>query len=118
MPYLAQKRKDELDNNPKQALVTAGDLTYVVYKLMLRPDLGESDFRTEVGKAINRYMPKHPKYGNYAMVIGCLRCASFEWERRHHTPEGWLDLFIADYYENTIAPYEDEKIKQNGDVVY
>jgi hypothetical protein len=53
-------------------------------------------------------------------VVGCLECARREFRRRQ--PDDYLAAdealseAIERFYRLVIAPYEDEKIVQNGDV--
>lgn len=119
MPYLTKKRIAEL-KNPKAKVLGAGDLTYLMTKSLLDQPEGYSvSQRLEVD--IARYMPDEPRYENYAVVLGCLASTKMEYERRivafhtHRCIEE-LDSFAADYYMDVIAPYEDKKIQENGDV--
>jgi hypothetical protein len=60
--------------------MTAGELTYIIYKLILK------------------YLPKGYSYHN---LSGCL---------------GILESVKQEFYRRIVAPYEDEKIKENGDI--
>jgi hypothetical protein len=126
MPYLTDQRKHDIDTNPKQPLVTAGDLTYKLTMIALECD-DSNQFSDMVLDAIARYMPQQPRYENYAVVLGCLDSTRREIRRRENSltvylknriNHSWymLTLFSESYYKNVVAPYEDEKIAQNGDV--
>jgi hypothetical protein len=125
MPYLTEQRKFDIDNDPKHPLCGAGDLTYAFTRVCLDADLDY--FADEIMDAIGRYMPRQPRYENYAIVLGCLDSTRREIRRRENSMEtkvknridnAWymLTTFSDSYYKNVIAPYEDEKIEQNGDV--
>lgn len=125
MPYLGNDRKREIDDDSKMSLVSAGHLTYVFTRISLTADL--DCFSDEIMTAIDRYMPRQPRYENYAIVLGCLDSTRRELRRRQNGVEtktknridnAWymLTAFSDSYYRNVVAPYEDEKIDQNGDV--
>jgi len=125
LPYLTDQRKFDIDNDPKHPLVGAGDLTYVFTRTAL--DTPDGEFSDALLDAIKRYMPRQPRYENYAIVLGCLDSTRRELRRREDSQttarknrinHAWyrLTLFSESYYKNVIAPYENEKIKQNGDV--
>ena len=89
MPYIKQKKRDELDPHLKaiakilvgqNAQYVAGNLNYVITKLILQ--LWDNCRSYHMGNAI----------------VGALHCAAAEFIRR------------------SLSPYEDDKIKQNGDV--
>lgn len=118
MPYLTAQRKQELEN-PKRKLSTAGDLTYAMTMVVLFPKLS---LKAELAGAIDRYLPKSPRYEDYAIVLGCIDSVKREYRRR----EGLvgvsaavfdaLESFADSFYADHVAPYEDTKIEQNGDV--
>lgn len=64
------------------------------------PPITVGDLNYIITKACKAYMQKqiHINYQSYNDVIGALECCKLEMYRR------------------SIAPYEDEKIKENGDV--
>jgi hypothetical protein len=51
-----------------------------------------------ITKLVNRFLGIGPGYSDYNDVIGVLECAKLEMYRR------------------AVAPYEDKKIEENGDV--
>ena len=51
-----------------------------------------------ITKLIQQYLPKPPRYDNYNEVLGVLEAVKLE------------------LYRRMVAPYEDTKIAENGDV--
>jgi hypothetical protein len=121
MPYLSKKRKDELKDE-KRLYTTAGDLTYGLTVLMIaagKDEKIELNFLSEV----ERFTAKRPEsFAMYAVVLGSLIAAEEEFERRVQSSEAsedilnCLTLFRTEYYSEYVAPYEDKKIEENGDV--
>lgn len=116
MPYLTQRRKQELAD-PKAKLISAGDLTYEMMLAVLDPN---PPLAIRLKSAINRYVPANPRYEHLAIVLGCLDSTRREFVRRTANPNSIvacaLELFAEEFYNTVVAPYEDVKIKQNGDV--
>lgn len=80
MPYIQENDRPALNTQLFHADLTPGELTYVIYRL---------------AKSFTR---KNNGFFGFALVIGCLMCATFE------------------IYRRVVAPYEDKKIIENGDV--
>lgn len=85
MPYTKPESRAAVDtdvnlNSPWITTWSAGDLTYAISKLVWT------------------WVKPRKSYLNFAIVIGCLICAAFE------------------FYRRVVAPYEDQKIQENGDV--
>ena len=78
MPYVSQEVRKELDKGSSPQ--TAGELTYLIYKLMIS------------------FLRGRKAYDHYNTVVGSVECAKME------------------FYRKEVAPYEDTKIKENGDV--
>ncbi len=57
---------------------------------------GELNYK--ITRSVLDYLPVHPRYEDFNTVIGVLECAKQE------------------FYRRMVAVYEDEKIKENGDV--
>ncbi len=51
-----------------------------------------------ITKLVKAYLEEHPKYQDFNDVVGALECAKLE------------------VYRRSVAPYEDAKIVENGDV--
>jgi hypothetical protein len=102
VPYLTPERKAEIDSGFRPT--TKGDLTYLITRALL----GE---RRQVD------------FGLLFDIMGGLDCAGREYRRRRPALSAddvkmlsELEWFATDFYDNVIAPYEDTKIEQNGDV--
>lgn len=127
MPYLKAERKQGLDNGLLPT--TTGDLTYVFTRALLG-DPNEASLTEALEAGIDRYFARRQiNYGLLCDVMGTLTCAGCEYERRSGTlinrPSDAdyvretltsLRQFIQSFYAHVIAPYEDTKIEQNGDV--
>lgn len=129
MPYLTLERKQEL-TNPGAKLHHAGDVNYLVTEECL--DLLQEGtaaaghaWHQAVDDILDAYTEYHgDSYATYNAVIGALTCCSLEWQRRHHgstdgavlTVAAMIDAKAREFYREVVAPYEDLKIKQNGDV--
>ena len=127
MPYISQKRKDELLTRKP---LNAGDLTYLMFRDCLNPEwnyvLGSSTrLALRLNDHIKAFLPESPRYADYATVIGCLRATRLELERRGlQPPDGHgigpvipaLDAVETEFYAAVVGPYEAQKLEQNGDV--
>jgi hypothetical protein len=123
MPYVDKLTKRELDAGAVAS--TVGELTYCVTMQGIR--LGNNPLLySAVMEEINAYLLGKREDGydaNYALlcgVVGSLECARREFQRRrpddHLTFDEAVEDALADFYDNVVAPYEDTKIEQNGDV--
>lgn len=126
MPYIQEKEKQELvhDGRPTQ---TVGELTYILtwHALQDYTQAGD-DFAIEaLSNEVSIYLEYHKRRGNYNYallcgVIGSLTCAALEYRRRR--PDSYLPAdealreVASSFYSKVVAPYEDQKIQQNGDV--
>lgn len=59
-------------------------------------NVGELNYA--ITKLVHNFLSDGPRYADFNAAIGALECAKLELYRRH------------------VAPYEDVKIKENGDV--
>lgn len=86
------------------------NLVFLEIEAILRPVLLE--IITEV------YSP--PKYYRYNRAVGMLTCCRMEFERRYSLKAvkayRLLNSITVKFYKYIIGPYEDERIKENGDV--
>lgn len=128
MPYILQEDKDRLNKggNPW----TPGELTYLITKEMLDAQGGHGPLKAGIRTHVHSYIEgQGHSFATYSAVMGCLCCAHEEYRRRG----GWgavtgapLDLpqwplrvaldYSVEFYDYVIAPYEDRKIRENGDV--
>lgn len=127
MPYLTQDRKNQIIA-PNSKLSTAGDLTYKLTVAAMRSS-SDNDFEDRLTNVISAYLRPSPRYEDFAIVLGCLDSTRREIKRRipdlvrkgytRHLVEMTcmrIELYAAAYYAEVVAPYEDLKIIQNGDV--
>lgn len=128
MPYLSRARKHELDAGIRPT--TPGDLTYLLTRVALGESGGEATFEEAVDAAVERYFERRDiRYASFAEVLGCLLSAKLEYARRVCEDQqlrnalaspaivGYkFEQYIKDFYRNRVAPYEDQKIEENGDV--
>lgn len=89
MPYITPIAREALDTYKLPQITTAGELNYVVTKLIIT-------YLDEL-KTLYPHLD-HNTYQHYNDVIGALEGAKLE------------------FYRRVVAPYEDKKIEQNGDV--
>lgn len=120
MPYIKQKRrKAMLADEPPQ---NAGEFNYCLTWHILNTPLW--DLKVAIDREIEAYLSVRPKsYAVYNEVVGALECCRREFIRRRGTNtrddldrEGVLGAALNHLYDERIAPYEDTKIKENGDV--
>lgn len=122
MPYLIANRKAHLDSGG--TMVTPGDLTYVLTKNCLDAERNDDWLYLPFSLlyACTLYMEdhQHPNFATRCEVIGAIRCAALEYRRRRQ--DDWIAAYDAlmdteqRFYHDVVAPYEDLKINQNGDV--
>lgn len=88
MPYIKKENRECFN-----------DMLIKFNKLMLNEYINEGELNYLITKIVNSYTNiKGLKYKTINQVIGVLECVKTEYNRR------------------IVAPYEDEKIKENGDV--
>jgi hypothetical protein len=122
MPYINADEKSLLDGGSVPQ--TVGHLTYLLYRATLDWDAkDDQEFWTSLGHRVQRFITRNdepPRYQDYAVVLGAVYSTALEYERKHPA-DGKKALavygFGAAYYRVVVAPYEDTKIEQNGDVV-
>lgn len=62
------------------------------------PDCNTGDFTYIIYRLMSAMVQNSPSYAKYSGIIGAIECAK------------------AEFYRRKIAPYEDTKIIENGDV--
>lgn len=121
MPYLTEERKQYLDTGGK--LETPGDLTYSLTRTLLRND--PDYIRQGLAACVDVYimdLGHAPRYADYAVILGCLESTRREWLRRvpfagrRGIGAALIRTFTDEFYRDVVAPYEDTKIQENGDV--
>lgn len=119
MPYIKQERRWLMatDHPPEDE----GELNYcLTWHMIHTPNGGflEAAFDRE----IEAYLSVRPEsYARYNEVVGALECCRREYRRRSVAADGQdredaLSAALTRLYAEKIAPYEDTKIEQNGDV--
>lgn len=108
MPYLT-----ESDFN-----APSGELNRAFTKVLLNRSI---NLRESLLSIIKKYEhDQKPRYATFNDIIGALECSKMEYIRR----TGSVNTFIEDvmqsikfdYYRETVAPYEDKKINEHGDI--
>jgi hypothetical protein len=115
MPYIKQEDRSRVDGGNIQ---TSGELNYAVTRLLLGHT---SDFAYDLAVLLQDYIKTNGlSYSKINDCLGALEGAKLEFRRRTDTwsnPElQTLDNIKKEFYDNVAAPYEDTKIKLNGDV--
>lgn len=118
MPYITQTARQMIaDGGPVQ---TSGELNYVITKHLTDKFWPGEALVAAVKFEIAVYLKQHgASYSVFNDIIGALECARREWKRRRGVGPGYPNFLseIADeFYDAKIAPYEDQKIQQNGDI--
>ena len=124
MPYIKQDDYLRAADDPQ----TPGELNYNLTCLAIavfldRIDITEFDAR--VGQQVSEYLHREPSYTLFNEVVGALVCCGQELLRRmrgtaREAAAQRCSITLANHvtmlYKNMIAPYEDIKIAENGDV--
>ena len=90
MPYIVKEDRSKLD----AAIATLADRL----REMSTPETRAGNLNYTITKLLKLAYPPKLRYADQNEIIGMLECAKQEWYRR------------------STAPYEDEKIRSNGDV--
>ncbi len=110
MPYIVPSRRIALDNGDAPA--AAGELNYVITKKLL----AEAPVR-EIRALVDAYVAARGlSYSVANDVVGALGCARREFKRRQRIDLTFLRDIADRFYDGVVAPYEDKKIQENGDV--
>lgn len=125
MPYIKSEDYGRASANPK----VPGELNYAITLQAIGHFQGVFDleqFNNAVQALVDEYMDRvGVSYTNYNAVIGVLFCCGFELIRRVTNSQYQWKAYEAQLILNRIgyrlyhdhtAPYEDEKIAENGDV--
>jgi hypothetical protein len=121
MPYIEQKRRRVLDIHP-YAATTPGELNYIITKELVEPEsIVVMEQRIEAYLGV--YLAKGGKlsYSLLNEVVGALECARREYVYRMQASGdnaivAMLRDVITTLYNGLVRPYEDNKIKENGDL--
>jgi hypothetical protein len=119
MPYIdpSARRWLDADGEPRDP----GELNYAITQHLL--NTSEDMLEMAVEHEVQRYLAfkrtkRDNRYSDFNDVLGALDAARREYERRRGGDGRLviLEWVAKDLYSSTIAPYEDIKIKQNGDI--
>ena len=123
MPYIPLSDRRDIEAGLHHA-ETAGELNYILTSLCLKyAHDGTIHHMWEL--LLDEclfYLNRRggASYTNYNTIMGALECAKREYGRREGPHNVIVRIAIQDVqddlYRRRIAPYEDEKIKENGDV--
>ena len=92
MPYLTDEKKEMLDAN-----CDIGNLAYELSKESIQDFAGDLNYLNFL--LVKKWINKNgKKYFIFAAIVGTLICC------------------VLEIYRRLIAPYEDKKIQENGDV--
>lgn len=125
MPYIGQKHREAvLRDGP----TSPGELNFCITTACLRYSRAItplSELQDAVMAACRVYtMRCGAMYSTFNDVVGALECSKFEITRRRDALKNdvngsiqfALNTVKKVYYDDIVAPYEDAKIKENGDV--
>lgn len=134
MPYITKiDRARLMEDDPAERARNAGELNYQLTLACIAASRDQvalvhltETIEFEIGAFLthrrdqgNQHQRGKNNYQDFNDVLGAVDGCRREWLRRggrigHIT--NILSRFSASFYENVVGPYEDTKIKQNGDV--
>lgn len=122
MPYIKAEERTLLDGG--SAPQTVGHLTYLYTKAILEARAGNALALLEI-TTFDWLILRGHSFKTFAQILGALTATELEWYRRMPalTPKGFgapalwsVRDFRQEFYDTIVAPYEDRKIAENGDV--
>ncbi len=119
MPYIAWDAKQRLDEEGYTPQ-NVGELTYVMTKIVLSGE--DQTRRLEVAAEIYASEQGPMRFAVFAEVLGAFTATELEYYRRMDASEFFnarvhpLQQARANFYRIHVAPYENRKIAENGDV--
>jgi hypothetical protein len=118
MPYIKEDRRREL--TPGTAPQNGGELNYLISMLVLEADDTRA-LKKEILALARLYLQaKGMNYQHCNDIMGALTGARLEMSRRLDSKkfDGLFHDTLFEFYYEIVAPYEDVKIKENGDLPY
>jgi hypothetical protein len=121
MPYIKPEDRFELKTGIK-TITTPGELNYCITSDILIGEATKESIREQIDTYLSskdsvRYEDLNAVLGVVAAVIGerCRRdLKSSAVELRDFAI--WLGKIANEFYDEVVAPYEDKKIEENGDL--
>lgn len=137
MPYIQNRLRDPisrwLDGNRDPVFAKSpsnlGELTFALTMTVACQPRDELHAKLDEIVTFYRENYANTGYAGLAEIMGALSCTAREYDRRC-VNDAWGDpafpsklgrsveihSFTNSFYESVVAPYEDEKIRENGDV--
>ncbi len=107
MPYITGEARHQLAKG--RHMLSVGELNYMITRCMIEGREGD------VYKTMQSYWEHGPKnYQRINDILGAYLGAQMEFTRRKG--HGYYCDAVSQFYINYASPYEDVKIKENGDV--
>lgn len=119
MPYITEDRRRVMF--PGQVPTNAGELNYCFTMMVLESDDMRGLHKDIADLGIKYIEAKGMKYQHANDVMGAITGAKLEYVRRtgRHKFDSLFDDAAKVFYATSgIGPYEDTKIKENGDLDY
>ena len=112
MPYIEQEVRRQIQHGAPP--LKAGALNYVITKILIKDGVD----RVKIWTEIERYIRTNRRsYQVFNDIIGVLYASVYEFYRRTGEDlEDEMRSLISDFYDSVVADYEDDKLKENGDV--
>lgn len=124
MPYIAKEKRAPLLRGEGYP-TNAGELNFVLTSWVLSKRAHNTSLTVsqELYDIASQYLRREPlSYSRINEVVGALTCAGYEWRRRvgvrRDMLAGVFDRAAELIYEHFAIPYEESKIKENGDLPY
>ena len=119
MPYITKTARQIIEEGG--VIQTGGELNYAFTREIAKHlGYGKEELTVGLMNRIDEFVGVHGKsYTTFNTVLGALVGANLEYIRRMGPNNRVSDTFadvVAEFYGQIVGPYEDEKIKQNGDV--
>lgn len=119
MPYITKESREYIDNGLSEP-VSPGELNYALTKL-LNENYSREAFALRFKEIAAAYVEvREEKYQTFNDIVGAGVSAVLEHLRRKnglYFPQGqWLFDELQQFYLRVVGPYEDRKIKENGDI--
>lgn len=117
MPYIKKEAREALKG--MEQVTSAGELNYLLTtKILTEPN--RFSFKLWLKHAIKNYVDLNGEsYQTFNDILGAASGALVEYVRRTGTVSQYqvdVQEVVSQWYLDEVGPYEDRKIKENGDV--